>query len=88
MNTTVKMLQHVLLGLPESCIVKLSVDGKLYDFDVAGITRTGRLPHPSKFHTINEFVILADNGNFEIAEKAVEIKKVFKAIEGRIDDGR
>lgn len=83
MNTSVKMLKYVLMGLPESSIVKLSIDGKLYDLEVAGITRMNPLPDPRQFHEIREYVILADNGNFEVLTKDIPIKKVFKARKNR-----
>ncbi len=81
--TSVNMLKHVLEGLPPSCVVKLSVAGKLYDLEVAGITRMNGVPDPKNHKKLREFVVLADNGNFMSVELLTDMKRVFTARDGR-----
>jgi len=89
MNTSVGLLKAVLDGLPRQSIIKLSIDGKLYDMEVAGITRMNGLPDPRdpsanrKFQQLKEYVILADNGNFQFVKEVIDVKQVYKAIKGK-----
>jgi hypothetical protein len=80
---TVKLLKHILRGLPESSVVKLSVDGKPIDIEVVGITRFKELPDPKHFNSIKEFVFLGDNTGLASVEKSVDVKKLWKYIPGK-----
>jgi hypothetical protein len=86
---TIKMLKAVLDGLPESSMVKITVDGKLYDLEIIGITRTQDLPdlasiqRTQAFHSIREFILFSDKQNLPELEGLVKVKVVYTSIPGR-----
>jgi len=36
-----------------------------------------------KFQQLKEYVILADNGNFQFVKEVIDVKQVYKAIKGK-----
>lgn len=86
---TVKLLSHILMGLPESCEIKFGKDGKLVDVCVVAVTRhnplpdLASLPQTRAFHSIHESIILTDEETISRVKEGMEVKVVWRYMPGK-----